>query len=158
MSEQVAKGRTLEDGTYIYTCGHCGGTGRIAETVCNWCYGLDTNAILAAMSEGARGQRYYGLLKAFLSVRGKAIVDEARRLRDEQIVLKVVDLAYIHVKFELNFKATVEWLEETQVIHSGVYEAIQDRGIKVRELVEKAREKYPEMALKTETGSSPNET
>lgn len=144
--EQVAKGRTLEDGTYLFTCGHCGGTGQIAETVCSWCYGLDADAILAAMRDGARGQRYYGLLKAYLSVRGKAIVDEAKRLYDEQGALMVVDLAYIHRLFGLNFKATVEWLEETQVIHSGVYDAIEYRGIKVRELVEKAREKFPNMA------------
>lgn len=141
----VAKGKTLEDGTYLYTCGHCNGTGRVGDTVCNWCYALDTDAVLAAMREGARGQRYYGLLKAYLSVKGKEIVDEARRIRHERGSFTPVELGYLHVMFGLNFKATVEWLEETGVIRSGIYEAFTNSGYKVRDFVAKAKERYPEL-------------
>lgn len=145
MSEQVAKGRTLEDGTYLFTCGHCNGAGQRDGDVCSWCYGLDTDRILAAMRDGTRGQRYYGLLKAYLSVKGKTICDEAQRLKRERGgTLTLVELGYIHLKYGLNFKATVEWLEETSCIRSGTYDLYIENRWKVKDIVAAARERYPD--------------
>lgn len=132
----IAKGITQPDGTYIYTCLKCGGKGGD----CPDCYGLDTERILAAMKEGARGERYYALLKAFLSVNGKAITDEGKRIYAERDSLRPIDMGYISLKFGLNFKATVEWLEETRVMRSGVYEKV--KHFKVKDIYDAARKEY----------------
>jgi len=144
--EVVAKGHTLEDGTYVFTCGHCGGNGRYGTDDCSWCYGLDTAKILEAMRQGARGQRYYGLLKSFLSVHGKAMVGTAARLLAvNEGKLTMVEIAYVHLKFGLNFKATCEWLEETHCVRAGTYELIIDNHWKVRDIVASALKRYPEL-------------
>lgn len=135
----IAKGQTQPDGTYLYTCLKCGGKGGD----CPDCYGLDSARILAAMKDGARGERYYALLKAFLSVNGKAITDEGKRIYAERDGLRPIDLGYISLKFGLNFKATVEWLEETVVIPGNTYERIINHPrVTVKLIYEKARETY----------------
>lgn len=132
----VAQGKTLEDGTYIWTCNKCEDNPN-----CDWCYGLDTTRIIEEMTKGARGQRYYALLKAFLSVKGKAITDEGKRIYAERGGLNTVDMGYISLKFGLNFKATVEWLEETRVMRTGnVYEKV--KHFKVKDIYEAARKEY----------------
>jgi hypothetical protein len=132
----VAKGKTLPDGTYIWTCNKCDGR----NPACDWCYGLDTDRIIEEMAKGARGQRYYALLKAFLSVRGKEMVDYAKTID----TVRLVDLGHISLKFGLNFKATVEWLEETYVIRGGVYDVIKRSGWTVSQIYDAAREEYGE--------------
>lgn len=130
----INKGKTLPDGTYIYTC-HCGGVG------CTYCYALDTAKILDAMKD-TRGQRYYGLLKAFLSVQGKAIVDTFHRVKAEQGgSVTPVDIGYVVSLYGLNFKATVEWLEETGCVAGGTHRRIT-AGLKVGTIMDAAREKY----------------
>jgi hypothetical protein len=138
---RAAQGRTLEDGSYIYVCGLCRGRGNNAE--CPWCYGLNFDRIVEEMRKGARGQRYYSLLKAHLSITGKAMVDECKRLRTELGAITPVEIAYLSVKFKLNFKATWEWLEETRCLRTS-YDSVV-LGFKVKEIVAAAREKYPEL-------------
>jgi hypothetical protein len=134
---KVAQGKTMDDGTYIWECNKCEGNNNPA---CDWCYGLNTERIIEEMQKGARGQRYYALLKAFLSVQGKAMVDYAKSLDNK---LRVVDLGQISLKFGLNFKATVEWLEETRVIRSGSYDRFKRSGLKVTDVMEATRQEYP---------------
>lgn len=138
---QAAKGQTLDDGTYVYKCGKCYGRGMYHGEACDWCYNLDVSRILEEMKKGARGQRYYSLLKAFLSVNGKAIVDEFQRIKDEQGAFYPVDIGYLSLKFGLNFKATWEWLEETYCLRT-TYHLFEDSGRKVRDVYASAREKY----------------
>jgi len=139
---QCAKGVSSTDGTYIYTCGKCNGYGLYRGDVCDWCYNLDTTRIIEEIKKGARGQRYYSLLKAFLSVNGKAIVDEHRRIKCENGKVVVVDIGYISLKFGLNLKATWEWLEETQCVYSGTYNHFTESKLKVSDVYKAAREKY----------------
>lgn len=139
----INKGQTLDDGTYIYTCGTCNGRGVSGGTDCPYCYGLDTAKILDAMKQGARGQRYYSLLKAYLSVQGKPIVDSFWKIKREQGSVKVIDIAHLVNVYGLNFKALAEWLEETRCIPSGMYRHISEsKGFKVSYYCDEARKKW----------------
>ncbi len=140
----INKGQTLDDGTYIYTCGTCNGKGVSTGNECPYCYGLDTVKILEAMRVGARGQRYYALLKAFLSVKGKAIVDSHKEVKQSQDgKFFVIDIGYLVILHGLNYKALVEWLEETRCVPSGTYRHLSEmRGFKVNKLIEEARGKW----------------
>lgn len=140
---QVAKGRTLGDGTYLFTCGTCGGKASEDKSVeCAWCYGGDARRISAEMKT-ARGQRYYGLLKSLLAVNGKAMVDEFHRLAKAQGKATGVEVGYISLKYGLNFKATWEWLYETRCIRLD-YDDVSG-NFKVRDVYAAARNKYPEL-------------
>jgi len=138
----LSKGQSMEDGTYIFTCGACNGTGKRAGALCNWCYDGDAKAISEAMKSGVRGQRYYGLLKSFLKVNGKSIVAEVWRLKALNGTVKVYDLGYIALKYGLNFKATVEWLEETRVIRPDIYDMFEASGLTVRHIYATARKEH----------------
>lgn len=137
-----AKGERLEDGTYLYKCGKCNGYGLYHGDVCDWCYNLDTARIVEEMKKGARGQRYYSLLKAFLSVNGKVVVDEFKRIKSSEGKVTPVDIGYISLKFGLNFKATWEWLGECQCVCSGTYNHFIESKIKVADVYAAARAKY----------------
>lgn len=140
---QVAKGRTLPDGTYLFICGVCGGKVALNPNVeCAWCYGGDVLRIAAEMKT-SRGKRYYGLLKSFLAVHGKAMVGEFKRLKEANGNVTPVEIAYISLKYDLNFKATWEWLYETGCIPYD-YDAVI-RKFKVADSYAAARERYPEL-------------
>lgn len=134
----VAQGKTLSDGTYLWECNKCEG-----NPECNWCYGLDTDRIVDEMKKGAKGQRYYALLKAVLSVRGKEMVDFAKTMRQENGGFSPAGIGVVSLKFGLNFKATAEWLEETSILPSGWYERVMDSRVRLPDgKVYKMRVKY----------------
>lgn len=145
----VAKGQTLPDGTYLWTCNKCGGSNNLD---CDWCYGLNLPRIQEEMQKGARGQRYYALLKAFLSSEGKRMVDFARTLAEENGKLSPVAVGWVSLSFGLNFKATCEWLEETHVIRAGAYTHIMEsrwrqpngttKRMRVTDILDAAQERY----------------
>lgn len=139
----AAKGRIGPDSSYLYTCGLCHGQGNNAD--CPWCYGLNVERIAEEMRKGARGQRYYSLLKAHLSVTGKAMVDECQRLKAERGgSITPVEIAYLAIRFRLNFKATWEWLEETRMLRTS-YDSVSP-GFTVKQVMDRAREVYPELS------------
>lgn len=138
----AAKGQRQPDGTYIYTCGKC--HGRDGNQDCDWCYGLNLDRIVEEMQKGARGQRYYSLLKAHLSITGKEIVDEWQRLKEEKDALRAADIGYLSLKFRLNFKATWEWLEENWLVNVS-YDRFAESALTVREVYEETRRLYPEL-------------
>lgn len=140
----LRKGQLQPDKSYRYTYGKCNGKGTCGAVVCDWCYGLDT-ARLCEQIKMARGERYYGLLKALLSVIGKEIHDYAVSIVDRQGFIAGVDIAHVHLKFNLNMKATWEWLVETDVIHQP-YEYFSRSKYKVRDAESAAIEKYREVA------------
>lgn len=150
----VAKGVTQKGGVYVWTCNKCNGTGESAAGFCTWCYGLDTERIIEEMNKGAKGQRYYALLKAFLSVKGKEIVDFAKPLGGDNRGFAPAAVGLVSLKFGLNFKATAEWLEETSVLNSGWYWRVmlkhitlpdgKSRRVQVQDILEAARQKWPD--------------
>lgn len=148
----VAKGQSYQDGTYVYTCGNCKGTGFVKDGQCPHCYGGDVEKIKAAMKEGARGQRYYALLKAFLKARGKAIVSEFWHIKSREGKATLFDLGYLSAKHGLNFRATVEWLEECRCVRSGTYDmfarstnAETGKKWRVKDIYDAVLEKHPEL-------------
>jgi hypothetical protein len=135
----VAKGKTSPDGTYLYTCGNCDGAGQLMDSKtgaysdCTHCYNLDYDKLVEAFRL-ARGQRYYAILKAILSIKGKAIVESAKRRKNAEGKITVADLLHIQMEFQFpanRFKPLVEWLEETQTIPSGVYDRIHRGKFKI---------------------------
>lgn len=144
---RVAQGQRQSDGTYLYTCGTCGGKASADSNVsCDWCYGGDVKRIAAELKT-ARGARYYALLKAFLVVNGKAMVDEIKRFKAQRDDGKFtpVEMGYVSLKYDLNFKATWDWIHENGLVryaHDDV-----SRGFKVKEVYAAVRERYPELGL-----------
>ena len=114
----LRKGKTLPDGTYEYTCG-CG----FADPDCLYCQGGDLDLCLIFL-KAARGDRYYGLLKTILSHIGKQMKDEVIRIRERDGGLSIPDIGWISLKYQLNFKATCEWLAEVGAIRTMIYEGI----------------------------------
>ena len=132
---EVAKGRWDKYKGYLYTCGKCNGTGRNGDAVCDHCYALDYAALMEAFRY-ARGSRYYALLKAILSIKGKEIYDTARQVKADTNKIVIADLFKLLVQFQFppnRMKPLVEWLEETQVIPSGAYKRLKERGLKIRQ-------------------------
>jgi hypothetical protein len=134
----IAKGEIQADSSYRYTCGNCNGNGRFMDGKtgeyedCPHCYNLDYDKLIEAFRL-ARGERYYAILKAILSIKGKAIVDSAiARKHDGKLF--VADLLHLLMEFKFprnRFKPLVEWLEETHTLKSGVYELIHDSKFKI---------------------------
>lgn len=144
----VAKGKIQPDGNYKYRCGQCGGSGQYAGRTCSHCYDLNLPKLLEEF-ELARGERYYAILKAILSLQGKAIIDEAKRISasNPSGKLVVIDLGYLCIKFGFGqrMKPLVEWLEEGQVIPYGSYERLHHRAPKVSVIIAEARLAHPEL-------------
>lgn len=129
MAYKTAKGVRQDDGTYIYSCAGCSGTW---NPKCNYCKGRDMDAMIEAFTV-ARGQQYYSLWKAILTVIGKAICDEIRDIEQETGKITPADLVYLCIKFRLppnRFKPMVEWLEENRIIPTGTYDDMKERGFK----------------------------
>lgn len=129
---EVAKGKSLEDGTYIYTCGKCGG----GSATCDWCYGGDFIKVRDALKQGRRGQTYYSLLKEFLRIAGKAMVSEFAALPKHT----PVSVGYIALRFGLNYKATWEWLSECYQCKP--YRDPKEYGWKVADVYEAVRKEF----------------
>jgi hypothetical protein len=148
----LSKGIIKADHSYQYTCGNCNGTGWNSSSkgehlICMHCYGLDYDQLIEAFRM-ARGKRYYGLLKAILHLKGKAICDRALEMQanhpeEKLLVHNLVELM-IEFQFPVNrFKALVEWLEETRIVPPGLYEYLKDNGFKISGAI-KALEKASE--------------
>lgn len=141
----VAKGRIVEGNQYIYTCGRCNGSGEVRGTVCTDCYSLDLEKLLYEF-QVARGERYYALLKAILSIQGKAICDALIAVREQHGRFTPLDLGMLVIKFGWGnrMKPMAEWLEETHLMPAGMYQSLRDRGMKPGEVLAAARKKITE--------------
>lgn len=135
---KVAKGQIQLDNMYIYTCGNCNGVGFFSNEVCPHCYNLDYERLTQEFKT-ARGSRYYALLKAILSVSGKAIADEFIDLKSTHGKLSPVQMGYLTLRFGMNFTALGEWLEECRLIPSGMTLRVKERGTTIDEGTGKRR-------------------
>lgn len=135
----VAKGKWSPETGYVYTCGKCAGTGLYFGMECQHCYGnlsqdVQWQTIMIAFKT-ARGQRYYALLKAALSIKGKAIVEDAESCIARDNTLTVAEIFYMMVRHDwprIRAKAFFEWLEETYTIKTGVYQHMRDSGLTIK--------------------------
>ncbi len=135
----INKGYYAEDRGYIYTCRLCGGQGyTVPGDPCPHCYALVMSDLLREF-QMARGERYYAILKAILSLVGKGIIDDARWITRSQGHLLISDVVLLMVKYDWPFnrtKAFFEWLEERGVCPFGMYDALKDRGFSIGKYLE----------------------
>lgn len=83
-----------------------------------------------------RGKGYYTVLKAILADIGPQLAaDAVAILAESGGKMTVYDIGCLAVKYDLNLKATFEWLEESRVIPAGTYDRLKDRGLKAREVL-----------------------
>jgi hypothetical protein len=85
-----------------------------------------------------RGKGYYTVLKQILAECGQQIIDDANIIKATG-KLTVLDIGRLAVKYDLNLKATAEWLEENRALPTGTYQRLLDRGLKAREILEAAK-------------------
>lgn len=85
-----------------------------------------------------RGKGYYTVLKAILAQVGPQIAADARAIKAESGKLTVFNVGCLAVKYDLNLKATFEWLEESRVLPAGTYDRLKERGLKAREVLDAA--------------------
>lgn len=88
-----------------------------------------------------RGKGYFTLLKQILAECGQQIVDDAYAIATQNGRLTPFDVGVLAVKYDLNFKATCEWLEDSRVIPTGIYQRLMLRGLKAEQVLKEAREK-----------------
>lgn len=87
----------------------------------------------------ARGKRYYDILKLILVDVGPQIVADAQQIAIDTGKLTVLDIGRMAVKYDLNYRATCEWLEESRVLPAGAYQRLKDNGLKVGEVLAAAK-------------------
>lgn len=135
----VAKGVWNPETGYAYTCGKCRGTGNYHGHICDHCYGVlqpeaQWRAIMTSFRT-AKGERYYALWKAALSLRGKEIVDAVLEIKAERGKITIAELFHLMVTFDwprMRAKPFFEWLEEAGPLPSGTYRWLQDRGFVIK--------------------------
>lgn len=82
-----------------------------------------------------RGKGYYTVLKAILAQVGPQIAADAEAIKAANGgKFTVYNVGCLAVKYDLNFKATCEWLEESRVLPAGTYDRLKERGLKAREV------------------------
>lgn len=121
----INRGVLQPDKSYQYFCLKCDGAGLAEGKTCDHCYALDLD-LLRSNIRVARGERYYALLKAILSLVGKSIYDDAQQIKAQRDgKMTPIDVAYLAVKYDLYLKVVWEWLQETGAIQTVSYEDIQ---------------------------------
>ncbi len=90
-----------------------------------------------------RGKGYYTVLKAIIRDIGPCINSTFDEMMLRNGGISTVDLGYIALIYNLNMKATIEWLEESEKLPTGTYDKIFiDHKVKVSKVYEAARETY----------------
>lgn len=92
----------------------------------------------------ARGKRYYDILKQVIAARGDDIVRDARAaIAANDGKLTAVDVGVLAVRYDLNLKATWEWLEECRVLPTGTYDKAVSRGMRAKQVLQSAQQIVP---------------
>lgn len=91
----------------------------------------------------SRGKGYYTVLRLVLAEIGQAMLDDARAIKAERGGISLLDIGRLAVRYDLNLKATMEWLAEGSqghIIPTGAYDMCVDGGMKARQVLEAARQ------------------
>lgn len=85
--------------------------------------------------KNARGKRYYDILKEIMyGDIGAAMLEDFDQVVKATGHFQLADLARIAMRYDVNLKATCEWLEEKRRLGTGTYDRLKDRGLKVKKL------------------------
>ena len=118
MAKQIIpKGQSFPDGTYIYRC-------PCYSNPCKLCFNGDETAIINSLKT-AKGQQYYGKLKAYLAIKGRIIISTAKSIKEKKNdkftmtdITKLADTLGFPRK---RIKSLIEYLEECGFIKTGTY-------------------------------------
>jgi hypothetical protein len=91
----------------------------------------------------ARGQEFWRIHRKTYYAIGPKLTTEARRIKLEQGKIVVMDVAILAIQFNLCLKHCFDFLEDRvdQVLPSGSYKRLQDRGLKATKIMREAAEK-----------------
>lgn len=87
---------------------------------------------------GLRGKVYYETLKFILDQCGENIVTDATAMEP----ITSLTIGHLALLYQLPYKVTCEWLEETKAIPTGTYNELIRRGLKVGEVFDIVKEQY----------------
>ena len=130
---RVPQGRITEDGDYEW---HCDRPLTNHEN-CPYCCGLDEEKLLKSIAT-AKGQVYYGNMKAYLSIKGKTIVTITLSLIavHNSLSLDMIMSLIDYLNFPRNRSVIIfDWLEENRILSSGTYSNLKDRGFKPTKVI-----------------------
>ena len=98
----------------------------------------DAERQLTESLKTARGQRFGSLLKQTYAVLGPRLANSARAIKQETGKITPVDVGGLALQFNLCLKHAFDFLEDVQdqVLPSGTYDRLKDRGLKAKELFE----------------------
>jgi hypothetical protein len=122
MSTQIIpKGQSLPDGTYLYKC-------PCYVNPCNLCFNGDETAIINSLKT-AKGQQYYGNLKAYLAIKGQIIISTAKSIKEKNngkfTMINITKLADTLGFPRTRIKPLIEYLEECGFIKAGTYDRLR---------------------------------
>jgi len=122
MSTQIIpKGQSFPDGTYLYKC-------PCYVNPCNLCFNGNETAIINSLKT-ARGQQYYGNLKAYLAIKGQIIISIAKSIKEKNngkfTMINIIELADTLGFPRTRIKPLIEYLEECGFIKAGTYDRLR---------------------------------
>lgn len=113
----IPKGQSFSDGTYLYKC-------PCHANPCSLCFNGDETAIINSLKTAKR-QRYYGNLRAYLAIKGRAIISTARSIKEKNngkfTMTNITELADTLGFPRTRIKSLIEYLEECGFIKSETY-------------------------------------
>ncbi|BBG58079.1 hypothetical protein [uncultured phage] len=117
----IPKGQSLPDGTYLYKC-------PCYVNPCNLCFDGNETAIINSLKT-AKGQRYHGNLKAYLTIKGQAIISTAKSIKEKNngkfTMTNITQLADTLGFPRKQIKSLIEYLEECGFIKTGTYDKLK---------------------------------
>lgn len=88
-----------------------------------------------------RGKGYYTVLGAILTEVGQQMIADANAIKAENGgKFTVYNVGCLAVKYDLNFKATCEWLEQSRVLPVGTYDRLKGCGLKFGKILLEIKE------------------
>lgn len=121
VKQVIPKGQSFSDGTYLYKC-------PCYANPCKLCFDSNETAIINSLKT-ARGQQYYGNLKAYLAIKGQAIISTAKSIKEKNngkfTMTNITQLADTLNFPRKRIKSLIEYLEECGFIKTGTYDRLK---------------------------------
>src|SRR5678816_940689 len=107
-------------------------------------------ATLTEELKQARGKEYIARLEYIFKLVGDDIKADVAVIREVYGKFTPVDIGIIVIKYNLNFKAVCEWMEQERIIPAAMYSHMMDNGLKVKDILAAAQIKLTEIQTESE--------